>query len=53
MSEQEKKSLISKRDEAIQKAKQLEADLYFIQGYIKALDEVIADSPDEVIENES
>ena len=47
MSEQEKNSLISKRDEAIQKAKQLEADLYFIQGYIKALDEIIAVIPEK------
>lgn len=41
MTEEEKKALILKRDEAIQKIKQAEADIYYLQGYAKALDELI------------
>ena len=50
MSDEQKQALILKRDEAIQKIKQLEADIYYLQGYAKALDELI-EAKDEQTNN--
>jgi hypothetical protein len=44
MDEQTRKSLLAKREEATAKLKQAEADIYFLQGYIRALDEQLEPS---------
>ena len=36
-----KNSLLSKREEALARMKQAEADLYFWQGYLKSLDDLL------------
>lgn len=52
MNEQMKKSLLSKREEGNQRIRQAEADLYFLQGYQKAVEDMLQElemkEPEEV-----
>jgi hypothetical protein len=44
MDEQSKQSLLAKREEGVTKLKQAESDLYYLQGYLKAIEDLIAES---------
>lgn len=43
--------LISKRDEVLAKIKQAEADLYFLQGYLQSLNDLIEEAKNEPTES--
>ncbi len=48
MDDELKKSLLLKREQAQSKLKQLEADIYFFQGYIRSIDELLAPPKDSL-----
>ena len=56
MDEQTKQTLLAKREEGTSKLKQAEADVYFFQGYLQAINELLnqpAEPEKEVPSNES